>query len=117
MNNFKSSIFIILASVFLSMFGAAAKEVSNMEEHKDNDKFNKKRFVEHFFSALFIASFIGLVVGLACLEFGASIYLTLMVTGLSGWVGKIVLDVIFKKVWGKFIGGEQPTKKDNNESK
>jgi hypothetical protein len=90
MQMWKNSFFILLASSLLAILGSMAKEVSKLEQKK----FSKLTFV----SAAIVATFSGLVIGLICLNYDLSPYLTVALSGLAGYSGEVGLNLILTTI-------------------
>jgi len=83
---------IALHAVFASI-GGIVRELKQPEE---------ARKLIHFFAGAFIGVFCGLIVYFLCKNYAVSDYLTASLTGLAGYIGTPVLDLI-TKIIKKFL--------------
>jgi hypothetical protein len=88
----QDNLILLLMGVLIAVLGSSAKFVH---------KLGKKPFSwVMFLSSVLTSAFLGLLVGLVCLNYEISLYLTLAATGVAGWSGHQLMDVIAQKMEG-----------------
>jgi hypothetical protein len=107
----KESLLLLISTMLIAIFGAAAKEVS---------KLDKKKFEwRDLLTQCFTSAFVGLIVGLLCMHYVIPMTLSLALSGLAGHIGAKTLEILVKLIQNRLLQGVQSTdvtsKTDNNE--